>query len=263
MQKIHSQLKTLRKTNPLIVNLTNFVSVQTVANVLLALGASPIMSQGIMELEELISLANALYINIGTLNEEFLQQAKKAQFAANKRQIPVVLDPVGAGATSYRTEAAQKILEQGVNIVRGNASEIIALSGEVIKTKGVDSTVAAEQAISSAKKLVEKYGITVVVSGEVDKIIDKKNHYSLFTGDVLMTKVTGLGCAASSVVAAFAAINPNFCESALAAMAVFGAAGKKAAESHPFPGSFYSALLDNLYQMDLKNLNQFARYEIV
>lgn len=262
MQNNYSQLETLRKTQPLIVNLTNFVSVQTVANVLLALGASPIMSQGVAELEELVSLANALYINMGTLNEAFLQQAKIAQLAARQRGIPVILDPVGAGATRYRTEAAQKILEQGVNIVRGNASEIIALAGEVIKTKGVDSTAAVEEAVGSAKKLAEKYGITVVASGEVDKIIDKKNHYSLFTGDILMTRVTGLGCAASSAVAAFAAINPNFCESALAAMAVFGAAGKKAAESNPLPGSFYPALLDNLYQMDLENLNQFARYEI-
>lgn len=250
-----NDLNAIRKTNPLVHNVTNWVVMQTTANILLAAGASPIMAHAEQELDEIAAIANATVINIGTLDVAWIHAMKLAQHAALKRNIPVILDPVGAGATRLRTETAKNILDLGVNILRGNASEILSLAHHDSQTKGVDSLHATTDALSAAKEIANKYNCIVVVSGKTDVIIDATREIFLNHGTPLFTKVTGMGCSATALIGAFAAVNQDYFLAATHAMAVFTMAGEIAAKKSQGPATFYNALIDTLYHLERKDLN--------
>lgn len=249
LENAFRDLNTLRQINPVIHNLTNWVAMNTTANLLLAVGAAPIMAHAQPELAYIIAIANALVINIGTLDENWVAAIDLAQKLALQRKIPIIFDPVGAGASRYRTEIATHILNCGVKILRGNPSEIMALVQDDIQTKGVDSIHHSHDAISAAQLLSIKYKITVVISGQTDIIIDQNRLTTVPYGTSLFTKVTGMGCSATAIIAAFAAINQDYFLASAHAMVTFTLAGQIAALNSKGPASFYNNLIDTLYTM--------------
>lgn len=250
LQKTQGDLEKLRSVGPLVHNITNYVVMNNTANALLAIGASPIMAHAIEEVEEMVSISQCLVINIGTLSASWLEAMTRASAKAKELDKPIVLDPVGAGASQFRIQAIRKILEKGPpSIIRGNASEIISTAQDSAGGKGVDATDSSQAAITQAKLLSERYGSVVVVSGEVDYVVFGKEHHSIHQGHPLMTKVTGMGCTATAICGAFAAIQPNFAQAAFSAMAVMGIAGEMAAEEAKGPGTFQSVFLDKLFHL--------------
>jgi hydroxyethylthiazole kinase len=241
-------LQRIRAEAPLVHNITNYVVMNTTANALLCLGASPVMAHAAEEVEEMAAMAAALVINIGTLSSSWIESMLKAGRKAKERGIPIVLDPVGAGATRFRTETAQTLLREArPTIVRGNASEILALGQTAQGTKGVDATHRTEQALDTARALARQHGCVVVVSGAVDLAVSPERTIRGLNGHPMMAKVTGLGCTASALAGAFAAVNSDPLRAAAHAMAVMGIAGEIAAERAQGPGSLQMRFLDVLY----------------
>ncbi len=252
----------IRREAPLVHNITNYVVMNTTANALLAIGASPVMAHAVEEVEAMVGLARALVINIGTLSGAWIAAMLKAASAAHQRGIPVVLDPVGAGATPYRTEAAHRILvETPPTIIRGNASEIRALFYAESATKGVDSRHATDAAAEAAQGLAKKHGCVVSVSGAVDLIFNRDSFARVSNGHPMMPRVTGLGCTASALTGAFAAVNPSPYHAAAHAMAAMGIAGEIAAERSAGPASFQMHFLDALYSLEERDIQKRLRME--
>jgi len=259
-QTIVHDLKEIRNQAPLVHNITNFVVMNLTANALLSIGASPVMAHAGEEVEDMASLASALVINIGTLSSHWVEAMVRALRAAERKKIPVVLDPVGAGATPYRTSTAQRLLNSGpIAIIRGNGSEIRALMDSGSKTKGVDSLEGPEAALEAARMLSERYGCAVSISGATDFVIKEDRMIRISNGHPLMPKVTGLGCTASALTGAFAAVNHNFLEAAAGAMAVMGICGELAAEEALGPASFQTHFLDWLYRIGEKEIVKRAK----
>ena len=250
-QEIFQNIEQVRRRSPLVHNITNYVAMNLTANALLAVGASPVMAHAAEEVEDMVDIASALVINIGTLSGPWVEAMFKAAGRAKARGIPIVYDPVGAGATPYRTRTIRELIRAvPPAIVRGNASEIMAIAADSAKTKGVDSAAAADSALASARSLSAQHGCVVCVSGETDYIIDNKNMAMIKNGHALMPKITGLGCTASALCAAFAAVNPDYFTATTAAMAVMGIAGEIAAEKAQGPASLQVHFLDALVQYD-------------
>lgn len=220
-----------------------------VANGLLATGGTPLMSESIDELRELLSISQALYINIGTLDNAFIDRALTAAEIAHSLQKPVILDPVGAGASKLRTEAALKLLNYA-HVIRGNASEIIALSGSIKTTKGVEAVHAVQSAVSNAKTLALTLNKIIVVSGPQDFITDGQQSTTLDYGSYLMPLVTGMGCTMTAVLSAFVADDSDYFTAALHATAYFGLCGQLTQEKTKAPGTFKQQFIDSLYQPD-------------
>lgn len=242
--------ESLRLNAPLVHNITNYVAMNFSANALLAAGASPVMAHAADEVVEMSRIAGALVINIGTLDAEWVDSMIVAGKSVNERGGVVVLDPVGVGATTYRTETAWKIINEcQPSIIRGNASEIMALINSDVKSKGVDSSCFSLEAVDSAKKLALRTGAIVVVSGEIDYVTDGSRVESLANGSSMMPCVTAMGCTASSMIGAFAAVNTDLFEASLHAMALMGVAGEIAAKISAGPGSLLSNFVDTLYNM--------------
>ena len=262
------QLETVRQTSPLVHNITNLVVMHTTANALLALGASPVMAHASEEVEEIVGLASALVLNIGTLSPDWVESMRLALSAARARTLPVVIDPVGAGASRYRTQTALELIAASSNaIVRGNASEIAALAGSAITTKGVDSSMEALAAKDAAMELARAHGCVVCVSGATDLVTDGETCVTLTGGSPLMTRVTGMGCTASAFCAAFAAVAGADAGSnrkaarmgaTVSAMAVMSAAGGLAAREAAGPGSFLPAFLDRVSCLSAADLATVA-----
>jgi hydroxyethylthiazole kinase len=232
------------------------------ANALLALGASPVMAHAEEEVEEMVNIAGALVINIGTLSRDWIPSMFRALTQADKRKIPIILDPVGAGATAYRTRTSRELLDRApITIIRGNASEIMALIHNEGKTKGVDSSAVLEDALDAARRLNDAYGSVVCVSGETDYIFSGANITRVMNGHSIMPKVTGLGCTASALCGAFAAVNSDYALAAVEAMAVMGIAGELGAMNSPGPGSMQVNFLDALYRMSEKQLEKYLNVE--
>ena len=253
MHKIEANLDLLRTTKPLVLCLTNYVTMTAVANCLLSVGAAPIMSESIEEIEELVKISQAIYINIGTINDDFMQRVRLACKFAKQYNKVVVLDPVGAGASKIRTEATKEILPF-VKIIRGNASEILAIFGECQKTLGVESIHEVSDAIFAAKELAIAKNITVMISGADDFVTDGSNENFSSFGSSLMPLVTGMGCRLTAVIAAFAAINLNAYEASYQAGIYFSLAGQVAEIASKAPGSFEVAFIDQLYQPDIEKM---------
>jgi hydroxyethylthiazole kinase len=242
----------VRERAPLVHHITNHVVMNFTANVTLALGAQPVMAHAHEELEEMTGYASALVLNIGTLERSWIDSMLIAGKAASKRGTPIVLDPVGAGATKLRTETSRRLLEElDVTILRGNAGEVLAVAGDAGKTRGVDSLAKTTDAVQAAKLLAAERRMLVAVTGPVDVITDGSVVYEVANGHAMLGRVTGTGCAATTAIGCFIGVAERD-ERALAvasALAVYGRAGEIAADKSAGPGSFVPALLDALYNV--------------
>lgn len=257
-QKMKEKINDIKYCNPLVLNITNYVTMDLIANGLLSLGASPIVSNTELEIEELLQHAKSVVINIGTLDEAFVSLCKRTCQMANRLNKPIVLDPVGAGASQYRTETCVSLLsDYSIAIVRGNASEIMALSGSLNKTKGVDSAAESHDAVESAKTLSKKYDTAIVVSGKMDVVVDADSISQHDRGSALMPYVTGTGCLLSAVVGAFHAIENNRFEAAKIATVFYGICGEIAEKKSNGPGSFRIQFLDALHA--IPNEDQYEK----
>lgn len=246
-KKIKNIREQMKQRNPVILNMTNYVTMDFVANGLLGIGASPVMSNAKQELEDLINIASAVVINPGTLSDEFIALSERACEIANKLNKPIIFDPVGAGASAYRTETYLKMLDNyKIAIVRGNASEIMALSDASIKTKGVDSTQKTDNAIQSAQTLAAKYSLTVVISGQTDVIVGANRISQYSYGSSMMPMVTGSGCLLTAVIAAFHAIESDSFAASAAATVFYGRCGEIAAKEANGSGTFKHHFIDAL-----------------
>lgn len=252
---LSTAIAAVRTKSPLVHNITNYVVMNNSANALLAIGASPVMAHWADEMKEMTSIAGALVINIGTLDSEWIERMKVAGVAAYQKGIPIVIDPVGAGATSQRTNATLELIKLcHPTIIRGNASEIMALVDANVKSKGVDSSASSDNAVEAAKELANSTGAVVVISGETDYITNGTDLYTVEGGHPIMTHVTGMGCTATALVGAFAAIEPNPMVAATIAMAVMSHAGERAATKACGNGSMQMHFLDELYNLTSNNL---------
>ncbi len=250
----------IREQNPLVVNITNNVVTNVTANALLALGASPAMTHAPADAAELAGLARAVVLNMGTPGEENVASMLAATRAAHAAGVPVVFDPVAAGATAWRREVARKVLDAApLAVIRGNASEILYLAGENAVFKGADSVHGSEAAASAAARLAASFGCVVCVSGAVDVISDGRQTVRLAGGHPLMTRVTGLGCTATALVGAFLAVNADAMRATVHAMAVMAAAGSLAASRAAGPGSLAVQFLDILHALAEADLTLGAR----
>lgn len=249
-EQLSAALAAVRTKSPLVHNITNYVVMNNSANALLAIGASPVMAHWKDEMDEMTSIAGALVINIGTLDSQWIEAMKVAGVAASRRRIPVVLDPVGAGATSQRTSAALEIIDLcHPSVIRGNASEIMALVDASVKSKGVDSSASSADALTAAGALASQTGAVVVISGEIDYITNGQEVFSVEGGHSIMTSVTGMGCTATALVGAFASVESDPMVAATAAMAVMSLAGERAAGAARGNGSMQMHFLDELYNL--------------
>jgi hydroxyethylthiazole kinase len=254
-EKAAENLAALREKKPLIHNITNFVVMNYTANALLAMGASPVMAHAENEVEDMVSLAGALVLNIGTLTEDWIAAMIKAGRKATALSTPIILDPVGSGATALRTNSAKKIIAAAaVSVIRGNASEILSLRHENSKTKGVDSVHAVDDAAATAKILAQELNTTLAITGPVDLVTDGRRVVRISNGHPLMGYVTGTGCTATAAIGAFLAVDRDPVSATATALAFFGLAGEAAAEKASAPGSFMIQLLDALYTITPEKL---------
>ena len=263
-KEIIAGLQKLRETSPLVHNITNYVVMNNTANALLAVGASPVMAHAVEEVEDMVGFASCLVINMGTLSEKWIEAMLKAGKKAHERGTPIVFDPVGVGATPYRTETAARIINEcKPTIIRGNASEIMALCNSNVKTKGVDSTHSSDSALGSAKELAKETGAVVVISGETDFITNGEKVATIGNGNTIMAKVTGMGCTATAVVGAFAGIEEDAFAATAMGMAAMGITGEMASEKSAGPGSMQMNFLDGLYNLQAEDIESRLklRYE--
>ncbi|GAA0386856.1 hydroxyethylthiazole kinase [Paenibacillus motobuensis] len=261
-QDIAALLTKVQKARPLVHNMTNVVVTNFTANGLLALGASPVMAYAREEVADMAKVAGALVLNIGTLSTEQVDAMIIAGKSANLHGVPVLLDPVGAGATRLRTESAQRILrEVKIALIRGNASEIANLVGEVSEIKGVDAAESSAGANAEiALRAARQFNAVVAITGKEDVIADGANYRIISGGDVLLTQVTGAGCLLTSVLGAFAAVERDMMLAGTAGLAYYGAAAARAAErTAPLgPGSFQVAFLDELAKLHPHSVKGYA-----
>ena len=258
-----ADLAEIRERKPLVHQITNYVVMNETANATLALGALPVMAHAREEVEEMAALAGALVLNIGTLSAAWVEAMLSAGRAANNAGAPIVLDPVGAGATSYRTATALRLLDAlDVAVVRGNAAEIATLAGREAEIRGVESISAGESAAELARAAARSLGATVAVTGAVDQVSDGGQTLAIANGDPLLATITGSGCMATAITGCFLAVRPEApLTAASEALVAFGVAGEDAAENAGGPGSFHVALYDALYSLDPATLDARARLE--
>jgi hydroxyethylthiazole kinase len=256
-------LRALRTRRPLVHQITNYVVMNETANATLAIGALPVMAHAPEEVEEMTRVAGALVLNIGTLSAPWVEAMLMAGKTANDAGVPVVLDPVGAGATRFRTETAERILnEVQVAVLRGNAGEIATLAGQEAEVRGVDSIAAASPAEEIARSAARLFGCACSVTGPVDHVSDGERDLSVSNGHELLGVVTGTGCMASTISGCFLAAKPETpVEAAAEALAAFGVAAEDAAVNAKGPGTFHVALYDALYDLDPKTLDSRARID--
>lgn len=272
---LKDMLDSVRGKCPLVHNITNYVTVNDCANVLLACGASPIMADDIEEVEEITAICGGLTINIGTLNSRTVASMLAAGKKANQLGHPVVLDPVGAGASALRTQTAYRLLEEvRFDVIRGNISEIKTLANGQGTTKGVDADVAdtvteenLPQAVAFAKAFSEKCGAVIAITGAIDIVADSETAYCIYNGHPMMSSVTGTGCQLSAMTTAYVTANPGHrLEAAAAAVCAMGICGEIAHERlSPLDGnsSYRNYIIDAVYHLDGETLQRRATYKIM
>ena len=254
-------LQELREQKPLVHQITNYVVMNETANATLALGALPVMAHAREEVEEMVGLASALVLNIGTLSEHWIEAMLLAGRAASDRGIPVVLDPVGAGATAYRTDTARRILDEvRVTVLRGNAGEVATLVGADAEVRGVESIAAGLEPADLARDAGRQLGLVASVTGAVDHVSDGERVLAVANGDPLLAAVTGTGCISSALTGCFLAAKPTEpLEAAAEALAALGVAAEDAAAGAAGPGTFHAHLYDGLAALDPETLDGRAR----
>lgn len=254
-----ASLARMREAAPLVHNIANYVSMDIMANVLLAAGASPAMVHAREEAAEFASIASALTINIGTISPPWFEAMQQAAHAAGAAGKPWALDPVAVFATGYRRDAAATLVQLSPTLIRGNASEILALAGAEGAGKGADAGDEVAAAENAARSLARSARAVVAVTGPVDFATDGERAFRVANGHPLMPKITALGCALTGVCAAFLAANDDPLEATAAALAYYGLAGELAAEGASGPGSFAPRFLDALHALDAETLDAGAR----
>ena len=253
-----SDLAAIHERKPLVHQITNYVVMNETANATLALGALPVMAHAVEEVEEMATVAGSLVLNIGTLSQDWIEAMLLAARAANRAGVPVVLDPVGAGATRLRTETAKRILaETEIAVVRGNQAEVATLVGREAEIRGVES-ISAEPGADLARAAGEQLGCVVSVTGPVDHVSDGERDAAIANGHPLLAAVTGTGCMSSAMTGCFLAVAEPF-DAAVGALVAFGVAGEDAARDAKGPGSFHVALYDALAALDPESLDERAR----
>ncbi|MEZ2758715.1 hydroxyethylthiazole kinase [Providencia vermicola] len=243
-------LQQLHSKSPLVHCMTNDVVQTFTANVLLALNCSPAMVIEPEEAEQFAAIANSLLINVGTLTTDRQQAMKRAVHSANTAEKPWVLDPVAVGALTFRTRFCHELLGLKPAAIRGNASEIMALAGNSLGGRGVDSLNSTNDALPAAKSLAKQANTIVAISGEIDYVTDGKRTIAIAGGDILMTRVVGTGCALSAVVAASCALSGDRLQHVATACALMKQAGETATQRCRGTGSFIPEFLDALYQLN-------------
>jgi hydroxyethylthiazole kinase len=256
-------LRTIRETKPLVHQITNYVVMNETANTTLALGALPVMAHAIEEVEEMVGLAGALVLNIGTLSGPWIESMLRAGKTASARGLPVVLDPVGAGATRLRTETALRLLDVvDVTVLRGNAGEVASLVGVEAEVRGVESIGSAAAPAELAAEAARRFHCVASVTGPVDHVSDGEGSIAVANGHELLATVSGTGCMSSALTGCFLAGKPDEpLEAAAEALVAFGVAGEDAAEGARGPGSFHVGLYDALAALDPASLDGRARVE--
>ena len=252
------QLATMRRNAPLVQNITNYVAMNVMANVMLAAGASPAMVHAEEEASEFAAFTSALTINIGTLSAPWVRSMLAAARTAGERGTPWVLDPVAAGATAFRRKTAAALVALRPTVIRGNASEILALSGAAAAGKGVDAADGVPEAEAGARVLARATGAVVAVTGEVDFVTDGTGAVRIANGHATMPLVTALGCSLTGIVGAFL-VGQEPLEATVAALAYYGLAGERAAETAKGPGSFAMAFVDALANLTPADLAAGAK----
>jgi hydroxyethylthiazole kinase len=266
--ELWSDIAAVRERTPLVHNITNLVVINFSANVLLAAGAAPVMAHAHEEVADMAAIAQALVVNIGTLDPYWVQSMDLALHAAAARGIPRVLDPVGAGATPYRNQAIERLVSAvPLTVIRGNGSEIMSTAGAAIRTRGVDSSAAAGDALVAAQALALRTGGTVCASGATDHVLDAQHRWSrLANGHEWMTRITGVGCSATALIGAFCAVQPDAWRATTSAMALLGVAGEVAAEQARAAGrgvgTMQPLLLDALQLLERAEFERRLRLEV-
>ena len=257
-----ADLAAIRQRRPLVHQITNYVVMNETANATLALGALPVMAHAVEEVEEMASVAGTLVLNIGTLSEHWIEAILLAAKSANAAGVPVVLDPVGAGATRLRTETAKRILDEAeIAVVRGNAAEVATLAGREAEIRGVESIGAADSGAELAKAAASALGCVVSVTGPVDHVSDGARAIAVANGDAFLGTVSGTGCMSTAITGCFLAVASTPLEAAAEALVAFGVAGEDAAVGAKGPGSFHVALYDALYNLDPATLDSRAKVD--
>jgi hydroxyethylthiazole kinase len=255
-------LDRVRRAKPLIHHITNLVVMNDTANVTLAAGALPVMAHAREEVEEMASAAAALVLNIGTLSPPWIESMLAAGRLANQRGIPVILDPVGAGATRLRTEGAMRLLaDLRIAVVRGNLGELAHLAGKGGVVRGVESLGAGASPEDVASAVAGTWRCVAAVTGPRDHVTDGRRMLAVDNGHPLLTRLTGTGCMATTAIACFAAVADDLALASAAGLAYFGYAAELAAADARGPGSFRAALLDQLAALDGRALSAGARIE--
>ena len=260
-QKIYADIFThAREKRPLVYHITNYVTVNDCANITLCAGGAPVMADAREEVEEMAGIASALVLNIGTLNPSLIESMILAGKMANERKIPVILDPVGAGATRLRTASALRLLDElTISVLKGNAGEIGVLAGAQGRVRGVDSHGLSGDAVAVAKELAGTRNVTVAISGATDIITDGKHILLVDNGHPMMGSISGTGCMVASVIGAFSGVSDDPLHATAAAFAAFGIAGEQAAAGAQGPMTFKTALFDKLAAMDPGTLASCAK----
>jgi len=257
-------LDRVRRQKPVVHHITNWVSIYDCAQVVKSIGGSPVMAHAREEVADMVQIASAVVLNIGTLTEGLVESMKIASAAARKRGLPVLLDVCGAGATSFRNQKSFELLDSGtISIIKGNVSEIARVSGASARTKGVDAGEVEGDLAHLAEKLARERAVTVVVTGQVDLVTDGGTTWRVANGHSMMTHVVGTGCMAASVIGAFAAVEPALPLAAASALACYGVAAELAAETSAGPATFKARLLDALYALDAGTLARRQKISVV
>ncbi|MGZ4308170.1 MAG: hydroxyethylthiazole kinase [Gaiellaceae bacterium] len=255
-----ADLALVRERKPLVHQITNYVVMNETANATLALGALPVMAHAVQEVAEMASVASALVLNIGTLSDEWVEAMLIAGRAANAAGVPVVLDPVGAGATAYRTETSRQLLEKlEIAVVRGNSAEIATLAGKQAEIRGVEA-VGGGGGPELAREAATALGCVAAVTGPVDHVSDGETVHAVANGHELLGTVTGTGCMSTAITGCFLGVRADDpLAAATEALVAFGVAGEDAAKKANGPGSFHVALYDALYALDPNKLDGRAK----
>lgn len=258
---VGADLAALRERKPLVHQITNYVVMNETANATLAVGALPVMAHAPEEVAEMVGLAGALVLNIGTLSSPWVEAMLTAGQAANAAGVPVVLDPVGAGATRYRTQTAQALLDQiDVAVLRANAGETATLVGVEAEVRGVESVGDGGDPAGLAREAARTLGVVAAVTGEVDHVSDGERDVAIANGDALLATVTGTGCMATAITGCLLAVRQDApLDAAVSALATFGVAAEDAASGASGPGTFHARLYDALYGLEPDAIDDRAR----
>lgn len=259
---IYELLEKIKEQKPLVHHLTNWVTIYDCANITRAIGALPVMAHAIEESADMASIASALVLNIGTLTPKLINSMISAGKSANKKNIPVVLDAVGVGATKLRDDKAFEILDNiKVSIIKGNSSEIAKLAGENVVTKGVEATQVESNLIEVAKKLAQNRDATIVITGKEDIIANKDKAFIVKNGHDMLGKFVGTGCMVASVIGSFAAVEKDYAKAVVSALVCFGIAGELAAKESKGPGSYKENFYDEIFNLDKNKIEDLQKFE--